>query len=272
MASRGKELSKEEEQKLNAAVVALAKAIIQIQAYGEENPLAKTAFDDCYRLLTDMIQGREEFILWISEGKLRFGEIVLAEKHPLIQRLIRIFSNDRVISLGFDSRMSKPDLLGLLKTLAITPDKVLTAGGIEKLLEQHGVSSIRVNPVNYELVREGEEIVDEGKGQEQQGVEGKGEEQPAEEKPPVAGYQDKVIDGEAGFTEEDLYKQRRRKILIIDHDKNHLNSMREILKGEGYAVATTRSPDMALQMMRGVDVDLVICDHEPRGLDGIRTL
>lgn len=61
-------------------------------------------------------------------------------------------------------------------------------------------------------------------------------------------------------------------ILIVDDEKNYLIVLEALLSDAGYEVLTADNANMALEMVRSHDLDLVITDMRMPGLDGMEFL
>ena len=62
-------------------------------------------------------------------------------------------------------------------------------------------------------------------------------------------------------------------VLVVDDEKNILRSLRMILSGEGFEVATASSGESALDRIRsGLFPDVILLDLKLPGVDGIETL
>ena len=261
------ELAKEEEERFVAMVVAFARAVLQSHVYGAEHPLSQKMLGDCYGLLEDAIRGKEELIIYTLEGKMYWKGFPIAEKYPAVKRLVELFGKNRVVSIGFNERITSLELTAFLGIFSMRPEDILTSGGVEKLMSEKGVKYIRINPVTYELKKDIDEKVKATiKGEEEE------EEAASEMSVESEDYKgEKALEGEAGFSDEDLAAGRKKpRILIVDEDVEFLASMKDLLQPEGYAVATTRSIDVGLKVLQG-GIDLVICSGGPR-IDAIKLL
>lgn len=251
------EISQEEEKELTDIAVGFARAVMQVRIFGAENPLAKKAIEETSSFIEEFLK-KKDVVLYIHEGKLKFGEFPIAERNPTVTRLVDLFTKDKMISIGFEKGFSMDNFVKLLNILAKRPDDIAKAGGVEKLVEEESIPGIRINPITYELLEKDEEI-------------GKDKEKTLTAEEPVRGSRSDEEEGESRFSDEDLAAGRKKpKIVIVDNDRETLKSMRLSLT-EDYAVATTKSCKIALELLKGIEVDLIICAHNSE-IAGIETL
>src|SRR5215467_11866299 len=58
-------------------------------------------------------------------------------------------------------------------------------------------------------------------------------------------------------------------ILVADDDKTYRDSIRKVLEREGYHVESAPDVDGALEALRAIRFDLVVCDYRMPGKNGI---
>lgn len=251
------ETSQEEEKELTDITVGFARAVMQVRIFGAENPLAKKVVDETTSLIEEFLK-KKDITLYIHEGKMKFGEFPIVEKNPTVTRLVDLFTKDKMISIGFEKGFSVDNFLKLLNILAKRPDDIANAGGVEKLVEEESIPGIKINPITYELLEKDEEI-------------GKDKEKILTAEEPVGEGRPDEEEGESRFSDEDLAAGKKKpKIVIVDSDREALKSMRSSLS-ENYAVATTKSTKIVLELLKGIEVDLVICAHNS-DVNGIEAL
>lgn len=251
------QLSAEEEKVFTDMIIGLSKAVLQAKNFGVENPVAKKVIEEAYKLMEAAIQMIGKVTFYVYENKLMFRGFALAERNPLIKRLVNLFNKDRIISIRFLNDFSDSNFIDLLKILSKMPEEIAKAGGVEELMKSQNIAGVSINPVTYQLLEEDEEIGYEKTKKEDIPGELAGE-----------GHLEEA-DGETAFTDEDLTGKREGKVIIIDSDIKGLISMKKVLVDEGYAVATTRSGKVALEILKGVQVDLILCVHNSE-INGIR--
>jgi len=62
------------------------------------------------------------------------------------------------------------------------------------------------------------------------------------------------------------------KILVVDDERSIRNTLKDILEYEKYEVDLAEDGNKALEMIRGAEYDIVLCDIKMPGLDGIEVL
>lgn len=63
----------------------------------------------------------------------------------------------------------------------------------------------------------------------------------------------------------------RKPVLLVDDNVMFLDSARDVLEGEGYAVITAQSGEEALGLIRGQDFSAVLMDIKMAGINGVET-
>lgn len=63
-----------------------------------------------------------------------------------------------------------------------------------------------------------------------------------------------------------------KKILVIDDEELITKSLLKLLNNEGYNTTVVRSGKEALEKVRKVDFDLIVCDIRMPEMDGIETI
>src|SRR5258708_8535678 len=64
----------------------------------------------------------------------------------------------------------------------------------------------------------------------------------------------------------------RRKVLVVDDEKNQREIYTLILEDDGYEVTAAQSGEQALRLARERDFDLVLTDFKMTGMDGLTLL
>ncbi|MBN2097478.1 MAG: hypothetical protein JW714_03240 [Candidatus Omnitrophica bacterium] len=194
-------LGPQEKKKFSDLVKFLSRAFVQTQTFGIEHPLAKQPIEQCFALLHSLIQEKGSIILYIAEKKFRYGQDVLEEKNPVVDRLISIFTTVQLVSLAFEKDFSRDDFLNLLRIFSAKPEDINASGGAEKLAKEKKVGHLKLNPIKYELIGMDEKVVSEDstaaeealRKLEQQLAEKKEGPEPEEEKPKEEQSEEKLL-------------------------------------------------------------------------------
>lgn len=62
------------------------------------------------------------------------------------------------------------------------------------------------------------------------------------------------------------------KILVIDDERSIRNTLKDILGFEGYAVEVAENGLLGIEMVKGIDYDIILCDIKMPEMDGIEVL
>ena len=65
---------------------------------------------------------------------------------------------------------------------------------------------------------------------------------------------------------------KRQTILVVDDEKMILNAIKRVLRNENYNILTAESGDQGLLLLKDYDVQLVICDYNMPGMNGLEFL
>ncbi|MCQ9208130.1 MAG: hypothetical protein NG712_01995 [Omnitrophica bacterium] len=139
----------------------LSRAFVQTQTFGIEHPMTKQPIERCFDILDTAIKEKGNIILYIVEKKLRYGNTILEEKNPVVDRLISLFITVQLVSLEFEKGFSREDFLKLLSIFAVKPDDIVAAGGVKKLVKEKQIGHLKINPIKYELIGVDEKVVSE---------------------------------------------------------------------------------------------------------------
>lgn len=63
-----------------------------------------------------------------------------------------------------------------------------------------------------------------------------------------------------------------KRIMVIDDEELVVKSVEKLLQRQGYGVIVCRSGDIALEMIKKEDVDLIVCDIRMPNISGVETI
>lgn len=159
----GQPLSPQEKKKLSDMAKFFARAVSQAHDFGINHPLAKQPIEDAFNIISSVIQERGRLPIYIAEKKLHYSDNTLEEKNPVVDKLISLLTAVKVVSFEFETGFNREDFLALLAVLALRPQDIVDAGGIDKLFEEKNILHIKLNPIKYELIGMDEKVVSGGK-------------------------------------------------------------------------------------------------------------
>lgn len=126
-----------------------------LSMYSEGHPSSKMAFDQAFALVQEALQSRPVAVVSV------IGSDILVDGEPVrrsdraVERFVKTLDARLVRSLSFHRGVTREDLVMVLKVLNMTPQKIRDLGGIEAVLESHGITSVQANKVRYGIVGEG---------------------------------------------------------------------------------------------------------------------
>lgn len=160
--SASQPLSGEEKKKLCELARYFSRAVSMAHDFGISHPLVKQPIEQFFSLLSIFLQQKPSIILYIAESKLRYGDTVLEENNPVVDKLITLFSAIKLVSVEFQRDFSHNDLINLLSVMAMRAQDIAAGGGIEKLASEKNIAHLKINPIKYELIGQDEKVVSEG--------------------------------------------------------------------------------------------------------------
>lgn len=155
-------LSEQEKKAFCEVVRYFSRSVSMAHDFGIDHPLVKQPTEQFFNLLISLLQQKESVIFYIAEKKLRYGDTILEENNPVVDKLISLFSAVKLVSIEFQRGFTHQDLINLLSVLAIRSQDVAYSGGIEKLVNEKNIAHLRLNPIKYELIGMHEKVVSEG--------------------------------------------------------------------------------------------------------------
>jgi len=152
-------LSPQDKKKFCDLAKFIARSLAQVHDFGPSHPISQQSITQALNTLTGLLQEKGNIPLYVAEKKLRYGEDILEEKNPVVDRLIQMFISIKLVSVEFENGFGKDDLINLLILLAQKPQDIAAGGGIEEMIKQKNIGHLKINPVRYALVGESEKVV-----------------------------------------------------------------------------------------------------------------
>lgn len=153
------QLTPEEKVLFSKLAIMLSRALIQSQIYGVDHFYTKDATQQAYAALKKILVDKDNVLLCVIDGKLKYELIPLEEGNLLVQKLIDLFSVIHLVSLRFCKDVSEENFKQFLNIFHTRPENILDGGGIEKLVQDENIVTIEVNPIKYELVGKDQQVV-----------------------------------------------------------------------------------------------------------------
>lgn len=152
-------LSAEEKKKFCELARYFSRAVSMAHDFGIAHPLVKQPTEQFFNYLNLLLQQKENITFYIAEKKLRYGETILEENNPVVDKLIGLFSTIKLVSIEFQRGFTHQDLVNLLSVLAIRAQDITDSGGIEKLINEKNIAHLKLNPIRYELIGMHDKVV-----------------------------------------------------------------------------------------------------------------
>jgi len=154
-------LSAEEKRLFSQMIINLSMAFVQAQMFGIEHQFTREPAERAVGFLRQIISKKGDLVLYIAESRIKYGPIALEEKNLLVQKLVNLASKSNLVSLRFKQGFTAEDLFKILEIFSRKPEEILSSGGVERLAQDKGISTIEVNPLKYELIGKDQKTVSE---------------------------------------------------------------------------------------------------------------
>lgn len=119
-------------------------ALRNVGLYSPAHPRGRESAERAFERLQEMLTLRGEIVLARSEGRVFVGELNLERDRLLSRQIADVMSARGIDCLVILPEITRQDHLGLLRSLLLAPEKVHERGGFNRVLEEEGVRSVRV--------------------------------------------------------------------------------------------------------------------------------
>jgi hypothetical protein len=135
-----------------------------VSSYPKDHPFTKASLEKVMKLIPKLFEFREEINLGIARDTLILDQAFLDKKNPVYREYAKILFRHNIVGLTFEQRIEFEELVHFNEILALSPQKILEQGGIERAVENADIRHIRVKAVAYDQFRvtEKEQVEKEG--------------------------------------------------------------------------------------------------------------
>ncbi|HJW34963.1 MAG TPA: HEAT repeat domain-containing protein [Holophagaceae bacterium] len=141
---------------------ALSMGLKGIQMYTAAHPRSQDALKAAQAALSAWLQESPQLQLVVGAGKAFVNGQPVEVQGPHMMNLIKTIGDRHVSGFVFERGVTPRDIQAFLEILLLKPQRLEELGGVQTLLDQQGISAIRVSQVQYREVREGDVGAGEG--------------------------------------------------------------------------------------------------------------
>jgi len=131
-----------------------------ITVFSITHPIAVKSMQAACEWLSQMTERRNgPVVLSIAEDKLLFEGLPVESRNPQVARFSKRISQLHVNSLHFTPGLTDQEFTDFHAILAMGPEQLDGAGGLNSLLEQRGITHVSTSAASYVLVEEDQRVV-----------------------------------------------------------------------------------------------------------------
>jgi len=135
--------------KLSDFIYELNIARRQLSTYPPGHPLIETTLKKVLAILDELLEFRTELLLGVARDALMFEGKWLDRKNPVYRDFAHFLFERGIATLHFSRQVSVAELLKVSHLLHISRAEILQQGGFPTLLEEQGITHIKIVPVDY---------------------------------------------------------------------------------------------------------------------------
>lgn len=139
---------------LSEFIKSLDLAAKNVLMYSESHPRTAQSVDQAYQILQEALHAKEGITISVVQGSLLVEGDQIPKGNALADRFCRDLASRNIRSLTFLKGISREELVKTFHLLNVKPQRVLDAGGFEKLVENEGLNNVQANKIRYGIVGE----------------------------------------------------------------------------------------------------------------------
>src|ERR1043166_5901542 len=134
---------------LSDLIKSLDIAAKNVLMYSETHPRTAQSVDQVYQILQEILSAKEGITISIVQGNILIEGDQIPKGNAIADRFCRDLTSRNIQSLTFLKGISRDELVKTFHLLNVKPQRVLDAGGFEKLVENEGLKSVQANKIRY---------------------------------------------------------------------------------------------------------------------------
>jgi len=135
-------------------------AMMNVEAFSADHPVAKKNIDGAFQSLQQLLQQRQAPIVLSVTGKqVMLDGLSLEDANPLVTKFAARLEEIHAGHLSFTPELTAEEFASFYRTLGKGPKVINDQGGLAPLLEQAGVTHIQTRQISYVMVDEDQKVV-----------------------------------------------------------------------------------------------------------------
>ncbi len=143
--------------RLSNFIIQLNISLRLVSSYPKNHPIIASSLHKVLHLLELLLEFRSDITVGVARDTLMVEFALLDSKNPVYRSLAKALFDHDIAAITFTRTSSIDDLLRFSEIMAWKREVVRESGGIEKLMNTAGVSTIAVNGIKYDLFSTTEE-------------------------------------------------------------------------------------------------------------------
>jgi len=123
-------------------------------SYPEDHPISRGIIGKAYEDLANLFKKQDRVTISIDGNKLLMDDVRVDSKDTFSIKFAMDLDQRRIDSITFYRGLSLKDLMIFLNAMIKRPDVLGQNGGVASILQQNGVSTIKLNEVKYRRISE----------------------------------------------------------------------------------------------------------------------
>ena len=136
------------------AIQQVQMAIKQTAAYPGDHPISRQIFYKSYETLTDLLNKQDTLTFGTFGGKMLVDNVPIDGKNSLFDSFAKYLNRRDIDSITFYHGLSQKDFTFFLDAMIKRPGIITREGGVASILNQHRVSTIKLNGITYGKIAE----------------------------------------------------------------------------------------------------------------------
>jgi len=129
-------------------------ALKSIASYPEDHPISREIISKSYEDLVNLLNEQTMVTISVNGDKLLVDDVPVDSKGTFSTKFAMDLDQRRIDSITFYRGLSQKDFMIFLNAMARRPNSLSQEGGVASILQQQGVSTIKLNGVKYGKITE----------------------------------------------------------------------------------------------------------------------
>lgn len=143
----------------NELVMSIGRVFNNTFLYGSEHSVTRQNVDECYQVLTDMLEKHSELEFDIGDDELAVNNVHLELKNPLVRMFTRHLAKLNVHNFSLSNGISREKFVKFMEVLLSSPEDLEKTGGFTATLSSSGIDHVKAKQVRYQEIAEDEVVI-----------------------------------------------------------------------------------------------------------------